>query len=47
MYSAQLLYITSIAVFEQHYEIEALINEFEVSPAVWDVLTPEYKLETD
>ena len=27
----------------KHYEIEALISEFEVSPAVWNVLTPEYR----
>ena len=37
MYTAQLLYITSIPMFGQHYEIEALISEFEVSPAVWNV----------
>ena len=34
MYTAQLLYITNILIFGQHYEIEALINEFEVSPAI-------------
>ena len=29
----------------QHYEIKALISEFEVSPAVWNIayLTPEYR----
>ena len=42
-YTAQLLYITSIPIFGQHYAIEALGSEFEVSPAVWNVLTPEYK----
>ena len=29
MYSAQLVYITSFRILEQHYEIEALISEFE------------------
>ena len=31
------------AIFGQHYEIQALISEFEVTPAVWNVLTPEYR----
>ena len=43
MFTAQLLYITSIHVFRQHYEIEALISEFEVSSGVWNILTPEYR----
>ena len=30
-------------LFGQHYEIEALISEFEVSPSVWNVLTLEYR----
>ena len=33
----------SIPIFGQHYEIQALISEFEVSPAVWNVLSPEYR----
>ena len=37
--TAQLLYITSIPIFGQHNEI----SELEVSPAVWNVLTPEYR----
>ena len=41
LYSAQLLYITSIPIFGQHHEIEALISEFEVRRAIWNVLTPE------
>ena len=44
MYTAQLLYIPTFqSIFGQHYEIEALISELEVSPAVWDVLIPEYR----
>ena len=42
-YTAQLLYTTSIPIFGQLYEMEALISEFEVSPAVWNVLTPKYR----
>ena len=42
-YTAQLLYITSNPLFGQHYEIEALVSEFEVSPTVWNVLAPEYR----
>ena len=42
-YTAQLLYIGCILTFGQHYEIEALRSEIEVSPAVWNTLTPEYR----
>ena len=30
-------------MFERHYEIQTLISEFEISPAVWNVLTSEYR----
>ena len=43
LYIAQLLYITSIPIFGQHYTIEVLVSEFEVSPTVWNVLTPEHR----
>ena len=42
LYTARLLYITSIAIFGQHYKIEALISECGINPAVWNVLTPAY-----
>ena len=41
VYTAQLLYITSVPTFGQPCEIQALISGFELSPAVWNVMTPE------
>ena len=32
-----------MAIFGQQYEIEALISEYGISVAVWNVLTPAYR----